>query len=123
MVHLFTLNLAHPHHYVVSCHGDADIVSAPLIRRALGNALRHAGNRDVVADLCEIDFMDSSGAAPLVEADRLLHARGRRLWIGCSGAHGARFLHLLKLDGYFPRVPPSVALPLCNSGGHITGME
>ncbi|MFE0641965.1 STAS domain-containing protein [Streptomyces sp. NPDC058877] len=120
-MHLYTLSFPHPHHYVVSFHGEADILSAPLLRRALSKAVENAAGRDVVANLCEIDFMDSSGVAPLIEADMSLHSRGRRLWISCATARSARLFRALKLDGVFPKVPRSMAAGLCNNGpGHPT---
>ncbi|MCH0567028.1 MULTISPECIES: STAS domain-containing protein [unclassified Streptomyces] len=112
-MHLHTVCTVHPDHVLVSLHGDADVLTAPLLRQAFGTALRRAEHRYVVADLCGVDFMDHSGARPLVEADQILHVQSRRLWLACLHSRTARILRGIRLDDYFPVLPVTVAVPRC----------
>ncbi|MCW3016103.1 MAG: anti-sigma factor antagonist [Solirubrobacterales bacterium] len=51
----------------VSPAGELDLVTAPLLARALRGAERQ-GDADVLLDLTQVSFMDSSGLAVILEA-------------------------------------------------------
>ncbi|MFR9798615.1 STAS domain-containing protein [Streptomyces sp. MS06] len=112
-VHLHSVCTVHIDHVLVSVSGEADIATAPLLRRALDTALRYAHEYSVVVDLCGVGFMDSSGVQPLVEVDQRLHARRKRLWLACPHPRTGRMLRLLKLEDYFPVLPLTVPVPRC----------
>ncbi|MFJ9539799.1 anti-sigma factor antagonist [Streptomyces sp. NPDC101225] len=115
-MHLHTVCTVHPDHTLLSVHGEADVFTAPLLRQALGDALEQADGRHLVVDLCGIDFIDSSGAQPLIEADQILHARRRRLWLACPHIRTGRMLRSIRLMGYFPVLPDAVSVPRCGTG-------
>jgi anti-sigma B factor antagonist len=63
---------------VVRVSGELDVDTRPRLQTALRQAV-DAGARQVVLDLAEVPFMDSSGLGALVEAVKLLRDRGGRL--------------------------------------------
>ncbi|MFE9256329.1 STAS domain-containing protein [Streptomyces sp. NPDC006879] len=110
-MHLHAINTVHQHRTLVALYGEADLKTAPLMRQALHNATLHAEGRDVVADLCGVSFIDSSGAQPLLETDRRLHLYGKRLWLACLPLRTRRMLHAVRLAGYFPVLPQDIPIP------------
>ncbi|MFB7935988.1 STAS domain-containing protein [Streptomyces sp. NPDC127049] len=63
---------------VLSLRGELDLVTSPLIRRRVHDAVA-AGRHDLVVDLSGVLFCDSSGIGVLVGARRLLRSCGGRL--------------------------------------------
>ncbi|MFF8290961.1 STAS domain-containing protein [Streptomyces sp. NPDC016309] len=72
---------------VLSIRGELDLVSSPVVRRRVHDAVAE-GRRDVVLDLSQVLFCDSSGVGVLIASRRLLHScRGRlRLILPARGA-------------------------------------
>lgn len=58
--------------------GDVDVFAVPRLRAVLAE---HVGRVDVVLDLREVDFCDSSALRVLVDAQRRSAAAGRELVI------------------------------------------
>jgi anti-sigma B factor antagonist len=69
---------------LVVLSGELDMATAPTLIRTLDPLVAHV-SRDVVLDLSELTFIDSSGIAALVEAQHRLSENGRELSV-----HGAR---------------------------------
>lgn len=63
---------------VLRIRGELDLVSSPRVRQQVHEAVA-AGRRNVVLDLSEVVFCDSSGVGVLIAARRLLHSCGGRL--------------------------------------------
>ncbi|MFC7534774.1 STAS domain-containing protein [Actinoplanes sp. GCM10030250] len=63
---------------VVEVRGDLDMATAPRLRESL-QQLIDAGDRHVVVDLAEVDFMDSSALGALVMMFKALRDAGGRL--------------------------------------------
>jgi anti-sigma B factor antagonist len=62
------------------------------------------GARDVVVDLHEVRFMDSTGLRLLLRTDGLARERGQRLWI-VGGGHDVRtVLRMTGMDSVLPLV-------------------
>jgi anti-anti-sigma factor len=74
----------------VSIAGDLDMATAPDVREALQRASERGG--DVVFDLARCTFLDSTGLAVIVEANRRARGAGRRFVLR---APGPRVLQLL----------------------------
>ncbi|XUL85510.1 STAS domain-containing protein [Streptomyces galilaeus] len=51
-----------------SSHTKANMLTAPLLRQALLRTQSDTADRNVVVDLCSVEFIDGSGAQPLIEA-------------------------------------------------------
>lgn len=63
---------------VVALSGDVDVFSVPRLRAALRD---HIGQADVVLDMTEVAFCDSSALRVFVDAQRRSAAGGRTLTI------------------------------------------
>ncbi|MEV1049883.1 STAS domain-containing protein [Streptomyces sp. NPDC049887] len=72
---------------ILHIQGELDLVSSPEVRRHVHDAVA-VGRRDVVLDLSEVVFCDSSGVGVLIASRRLLRScRGRlRLILPARGA-------------------------------------
>ena len=69
--------------YVVRLYGELDLVYADDVHDALVACPGH----DVVADLANLEFIDSTGLSALLVARRVLESNGRRLELrGAAGA-------------------------------------
>jgi anti-sigma B factor antagonist len=84
---------------IVLVHGEIDMVTAG----ELTGHLDEAGEMDdiaVVADLCEVTFMDSSGLGALLRAQRALRETEVPMAVACV-PHGplARLFQISALDG------------------------
>jgi anti-anti-sigma factor len=75
---LGTVEVAHPQHglAVVSMRGEHDLSTAPELTRALAEAAAHS---NVVVDLSECTFIDSTVLNALAKTARAVHAQGERL--------------------------------------------
>src|SRR3954466_992477 len=82
---------------VVAVTGDLALASAPEVRRAVSTALGE-GERLIVIDLSEADFVDSSGLGALTWAQ--LRARAAGGDVRVAGAHDdvIRAIALANLD-------------------------
>lgn len=52
---------------VLTPKGDVDMARSPVLRKAIGDAMKSSPSR-LVLDLSSVSYMDSSGLATLVEA-------------------------------------------------------
>ncbi len=64
---------------VLGVGGELDLLTAPAFRDELIAFAGAVHAHELVLDLSDVEFMDSSGLKPLVEARDLLSARGRTL--------------------------------------------
>lgn len=60
---------------IVHVAGEVDVYTAPELRRELDTQI-HAGCRDLVVDLAQVTFMDSTGLGVLVGRLKLVRAQG-----------------------------------------------
>ena len=97
---------------VISLHGEVDLHQSPQARRQILNCLGQA--RNLLVDLSQVEYIDSSGVASLVEGLQL--AKGRNLKFALVGVSESamRVLKLARLDTIFP-IHASVAELLLES--------
>ncbi|MFE3323395.1 STAS domain-containing protein [Streptomyces sp. NPDC059176] len=112
-MHLYVVTTLTRDHALVALHGEADILTVPIIQQAFRNAALHAQHRDMTVDLCGLRFIDSTGAQPLVDVDRSLREHGKRLSLACLPSATRRMLHRIRLGGYFPVLPNGVPEGIC----------
>ena len=79
---------------------EIDFLTAPLLQAELERAIAE-GDGKVVVDLCDVTFMDSSGAHALLEASKRLRALGRGFSVICVRGSISRLLELLGLGDSF----------------------
>ena len=87
----------------MSVEGELDLVSAAELAEALNQQLL-AGN-DVLLDLSEMDFIDSTGLHAIVESVRTAKAVGRKLKLSAELPQHAR--RLMEIVGLLPFIPIS----------------
>lgn len=81
---------------VVSVRGEVDNDTAPQLRQALSTAFSD-GVRQLVVDLSETDFLDSSGLGALVGASKEHAARGPVVLV-CPRANLRKLFEISRLD-------------------------
>jgi anti-sigma B factor antagonist len=79
---------------------EIDFLTAPLLQAELERAIAD-GYSKVVVDLCDVTFMDSSGAHVLLEASKRLRALERGFSVICVRGSISRLLELLGLGDSF----------------------
>jgi anti-sigma B factor antagonist len=83
----------------VSVRGELDAATAPDLADVC-HSVHAAGARDLVIDLTDTSFLDSSGLRALIEAHRLFSERGN-LALAHASDPVRRLLEITGLDDYF----------------------
>ncbi|MER6912408.1 STAS domain-containing protein [Streptomyces sp. NPDC000594] len=83
---------------VLHIRGELDLMSSSEVRREVHAAVA-AGRRDVVLDLADVVFCDSSGVGVLVASRRLLNSCGGRLRLVLPDRHPAHGAHVRRVLG------------------------
>ena len=84
---------------VVHVAGEVDMHSAPALRQALDGLDEE--NNDLVLDLTDLQFMDSSGVGVLVGAHKRSETAHRQVTIVCPPGPVSRVLTITGLDKVF----------------------
>ena len=85
---------------VLRPHGDLDHTTADRLREAVTGVLV-AGDLDVVVDLQQVDFIDSTGLGALVGGRRRALALNGRFGLVCADDHLLRVFAVTGLDKVF----------------------
>ncbi|MFB6814255.1 STAS domain-containing protein [Streptomyces sp. NPDC056347] len=101
---------------VLRIRGELDLLTSPAVRQSVHDAVA-AGRHDVVLDLSEVLFCDSSGVGVLIAARRLMRSCGGRLRLVLpargaeEGSHVNRVLAALGVRRLFDVYPdPATAV-------------
>jgi anti-anti-sigma factor len=81
---------------VLRCSGDEDLATQGIRRRAFARALKASG--DLVVDLSELAFADSSLIFDLAVLAQRTRSQGRCLRLRDARPHIARLIELVGLD-------------------------
>jgi anti-sigma B factor antagonist len=100
---------------VVALEGELDLERAPSLKWALVDAV-DAGRRQLVVDLSQVRFMDSTALSVLVGVNRSL-GEGARLAIVCVNTNVLKIFELSGMDGVFA-IFPTVDDALAHVRGH-----
>src|SRR3954452_5653062 len=82
--------------HTVRVSGELDQSTAPEMRTALDDAL--AAGANILIDLSDCEFIDSTGLSLLVEAKRDLDGGERRFGVCCPDPNVRRLLELTGID-------------------------
>ena len=85
---------------VIALRGSVDLEPSSRIRKALLETV--SNKRDVLVDLSQVNYLDSSGIACLVEALQLAREHGAELGLVSVSTQAMRVLQLANLDKVFP---------------------
>ena len=80
---------------MLRCTGDEDLATQAIRRRAFARALKSGA--DVVVDLSELVFADSSLVVDLAILAQRMRGRGRRLLLRQPQPHIARLIEMVGL--------------------------
>ena len=84
----------HRDRLTVALRGELDHCSAMTIRRELDALLSDQGVRQLLLDMAELRFMDSSGIGVILGRYRILAARGGGVWVRNMNPQIQRIFHL-----------------------------
>jgi anti-sigma B factor antagonist len=84
---------------VIEVEGELDLARAPSLKWALIDSL-DGGHNQLVADLSEVTFMDSTALGVLIGVNRSLDV-GARLAIVCTRPNVLKIFELSGMDGVF----------------------
>ncbi|NGO79152.1 STAS domain-containing protein [Streptomyces sp. YC504] len=99
---------------VIQVSGEMDLVTSPTVRQRVHEAVAD-GRRNVVLDLSEVLFCDSSGVGVLIASRRLLRSCSGRLRLilpargAEDGSHVNRVLAALGVRRLFEVYPDAVS--------------
>ncbi len=86
---------------VVRVKGEVDLYSSPRLRQALRSLGEQKKTKLLIIDLTEVEYMDSSGVATLIEALQKLNQTGGRLRLAGLTDAVAQVLRFAHLDKVF----------------------
>lgn len=81
--------------------GEVDLATAPQLREALLHEAEE-GTQNILVDLREVEFLDSSGLGVLVGVLKRMRERGGELALACSEGPVLKVLTITGLDRVFP---------------------
>lgn len=85
---------------VISVQGDVDLYTSPELRKAITRLAKRKIN-PMVVDLAEVEYMDSSGVATLVEGMQLTGKYDGNFRIACLSQGVREVFELARLDRVF----------------------
>ncbi len=88
----------------ITVEGELDLLTAPTLVAQIADLVR-AEPADVVLDLVETEFIDSAGLAILLNLQRRLDRRGRRLRVVCDDGPVRRVIEMARLEEALGVVP------------------
>src|SRR5919106_1166148 len=89
--------------HVVAVTGEIDLFTAPEFKERVSAPI-DAGRANVIIDLLETTFIDSSSLGVLIGAHRRLKLRGGRLIVACDDEAIVKTFRITGLDGVFQLV-------------------
>ena len=85
---------------VFKLRGSLDLATAPTVRAALSDATEK-GSQDLIVDLTQLEFLDSTGLGVLIGAHRRAAERGGSFRLIVSDGPISRLLNITGLIGVF----------------------
>jgi anti-sigma B factor antagonist len=99
---------------VVGPAGEVDLQHSPKLRKVLMDLM--LDRRMVVVDMSQVEYIDSSGIASLVEAYQMARRNGSRFTLAAVSPPALRVLQLARLDKVFAIVESVEAAVAPDSG-------
>ena len=109
----------HGAHTVVHLGGEIDVYTAPFVREKLDEQI-YAGRTDLIADLSDVTFLDSTGLGVLVGRLKLVRSRGGSLRLVGTADRVLRVFAITGLDKVF-EIHPDLESALRSAAEPETG--
>jgi anti-sigma B factor antagonist len=90
--------------HVIAVRGEIDLFTAPELKQKLGEAME-AGRNQIVVDLSETTFLDSTALGVLIGAVKRLRSDSGRLVLVNVDANIAKTFEITGLDQIFTILP------------------
>jgi len=90
--------------HVIAVRGEIDLFTAPELKQKLGEAIE-AGRRQIVVDLTDTTFLDSTALGVLIGAVKRLRSDHGRLVLVNVDANIAKTFEITGLDQIFTILP------------------
>jgi anti-sigma B factor antagonist len=90
--------------HVIAVRGEIDLFTAPELKQKLGEAIE-AGRRQIVVDLTQTSFLDSTALGVLIGAVKRLRSDSGRLVLVNVDANIAKTFEITGLDQIFTILP------------------
>jgi len=87
-------------HRVVSVRGEVDVYSAPTLRKCLQESMDDQ-HHDLIVDLTDIAFIDSTGLGVLVAGQNRAGELGGKLSVVCAQERVLKLFRITGLDEVF----------------------
>ena len=84
---------------IVALSGDVDLQTSPIVRQGLLECLE--SHDKVLVDMSQVNYIDSSGVASLVEAFQVSRKKGSFFALAHVSPAAMRVLNLARLDKVF----------------------
>lgn len=84
----------------ITVEGEVDLYTSPKLRSVIMDAMK-AGEARIEVGLGDVNYMDSSGVATLVEGFKSAHEKGRAFALVSPSSSVMKVLELAKLDSVF----------------------
>ncbi len=98
----FTRSVAPSGDLVISLDGEFDALGASCIRQDLENIVEKGDSQNIVLDLRQVSFIDSSGVGAIVFLFKRLNSTGRKLEITGVSGQPRELLQVLQVDKAIP---------------------
>jgi len=85
---------------VITPSADIDMSRSPILRAAIKAELKPGVER-LIIDLVDVQYMDSSGLATLVEAMRIAKTQSIGLYLVCMTQKVRAIFEIARLDAFF----------------------
>lgn len=84
--------------YVMSLDGDLDIATAPVLADAVTRLIAEPAVGQLLVDLADVRFLDSSGVRALLQARKAAQERGIAFMVSRPGEFVAEVLRIAAVD-------------------------
>jgi anti-sigma B factor antagonist len=86
---------------IVAVHGEIDLHNSPQLRDALLSLLASSKPKNLILEMSQVPYMDSSAIAVLVESLRKLRVGGGKLFLVAPQPRVRSVLEIARLDTIF----------------------
>lgn len=104
--------------FVMSLDGDLDIATAPVLADAVTRLMADGAVGQLLVDLAEVRFLDSSGVRALLQARKAAEERGVAFMVSRPGEFVAEVLRIAAVDRLLGIEQAPAAPPADPSGSH-----
>jgi anti-anti-sigma factor len=104
--------------YVISLDGDLDIATAPVLAETVNRLMAGTTVGQLLVDLAEVRFLDSSGVRALLQARKAAEERGVTFMVSRPGEFVTEVLRMAAVDHLLGVDSPAVTPPTDPPGSH-----